>query len=108
MLNSYTPGDIVLVPFPFTDLSSTKIRPALVVASEKEDIIIVCISSRVTNTGILIQNSPQNGLKTPSCILPKKIATLDTKIVLGTIGHLEKITHEKVKTALKKIFGIDK
>ena len=48
----YKRGDIVLVPFPFTDLSSSKRRPALVVSpdwfnSSNQDLVLVAITSQI-------------------------------------------------------------
>lgn len=52
---SYKRGDVVLVPFPFTDLSSAKQRPALVVSPDafnlvREDVLVVAITSQIPTT----------------------------------------------------------
>ena len=49
---SYKRGDVVLVPFPFTDLSSTKQRPALVVSADhlnatRDDLLVAAITSQI-------------------------------------------------------------
>ena len=70
-------GTIVLVPFPFTDLSSSKVRPALVVSDVNEvDVIVVFISSTVPDklnqTDFLILSNLQffneTGLKKDSIV----------------------------------------
>ena len=104
-------GDIVLVPFPFSDLSGQKIRPALILSKQNKssDIVVVFITSKLkTNKGNLIEVKPtkQNGLKTASTIICDKIATLDKKIILGAIGVLEKEDQVKVDTNLKQVLGL--
>jgi len=47
MTPKFEPGAVVLVSFPFTDRQSSKVRPALVLSSKGEDVIILGIFSRV-------------------------------------------------------------
>ena len=81
-------GKIVLIPFPFTDLSGHKVRPALVLHNQKsgEDCIVSFISSvaekKLGLFDIAAASSEQNGLKTDSVINVNKIATLQKKIIL--------------------------
>jgi mRNA interferase MazF len=90
----YKAGDIILVPFPFTDLSSAKIRPALVLTIPDPhafDVICCFISSKLEHASahsVLMRPSKNNGLKVPSLVRFEKIATLDRRIVLGSIGHV--------------------
>ncbi len=107
----YKRGDIVLVPFPFTDLSGQKIRPALIIASSSNDndVIVLFITS---NTKLKIKDSvpilpsPQNGIKVSSGIVCSKIATLDRNIILGKIGLIESVAQNKVDISLKKVLGL--
>ena len=96
---SYEFGDIILVSFPFTDLSTKKVRPTLVISYKdlsKEDLIVAAISSRVTDklteTEFLIEREAsyfsQTGLKVASVIKSDKISTIDSKIVGKKIGKL--------------------
>ncbi len=88
-------GDIILVPFPFTDLSGQKVRPALVLHhnSKGEDCIVVFISSikqkKILPFDVKVTLSKQNGLKVDSVIKVNKIATLQKNIVLGKLGTVE-------------------
>ena len=105
-------GAIILVPFPFTDLSDAKVRPALVVfaSSKGEDMIVVFISSkkepRLEPFDIAVSPTKQNGLKTQSVIRSAKIATLEKKIAIGELGMLEKVTMKQVGGALRKVFDL--
>ena len=103
-------GTIVLVPFPFTDLSGQKIRPALVLHDSKrsEDCIVSFISSRNEEKHGLFElkvpMSEYNGLKTDSLVRVNKIATLQKKMILGGLGELEKKYMDGVDELLRKLF----
>ncbi|RJQ31011.1 type II toxin-antitoxin system PemK/MazF family toxin [Candidatus Parcubacteria bacterium] len=104
-------GDIVLIPFPFTDLSGQKVRPALVLHNEKkgEDCVVIFLSSikqkKIMDFDVPVKPSSQNGLKIFSTIKVNKIATLQKKIVIGELGSLEDQHMEKVNNKLKQLFG---
>ena len=56
-------GEIILITFPFTDLSGSKLRPALVLAADKEDITVAFITTnlqQVNNTDMLLPKSSIN------------------------------------------------
>lgn len=105
-------GAVVLVPFPFTDLSGQKVRPALVISelTDENDIIVVFISSKVPkkilNIDLKINQDKENNLKAPSLVKCSKIATLDTKIILGELGFFNKQQMERVDEKLKTILGL--
>ena len=103
---------IVLTPFPFTDLSSSKVRPAVII-SEKllgDDVVIVFISSRTPKTKdnyfVTIKKDSTNNLKSDSVIRMSKIATVDKKIILGEIGDLDTKYRKKIDKKLKTLFGL--
>lgn len=105
-------GTIVLVPFPFTDLSGAKVRPAVVLATPaKSDDMIVAFVSSVPRTGvdpyaIPVRPSPTNGLKIASYIKMNKIATLQKSIAIGELGVLEPKSQDELDTKLKKLLGL--
>ena len=105
-------GTVVLVPFPFTDLSGNKVRPCVVLFSQKhgENCIIAFLSSAETKTiglfGVMIKVNASNGLKKNSILRVDKIATLQKKIVLGELGELGVVTMKSVDAKLKKLFRL--
>jgi mRNA interferase MazF len=93
----YNFGDIVLIPFPFSDLSQSKLRPAVIVSKNNlsyNDVIVSFITtqSSFTKNTITIDEKESlfqsSGLKKSSKIRCDKIATLSKKIILGKIGFL--------------------
>jgi len=105
-------GKIVLVPFPFTDLSGHKVRPAVIIhASTKGNDFIVCFISSKENKKIdtfdlKVKADSQNGLKVDSVIKISKIATLEKKLAIGEIGSLDQKTIREMNTKLKALFLI--
>jgi len=107
----YKKGAVILVPFPFTDLSGSKVRPAIIVSNREvgSDIVVVFLTSKKAFKGkYLVSISPNkdNGLKAKSKIVCFKLATLDTKIVLGELGTVSTKEQKQIDTHLKKIFGL--
>ena len=107
----YKRGSIVLVPFPFSDLSNNKIRPAIVLSTDikNRDVILVFITSKIHDkytVFVPVTPTTRNCLKLPSIIVCDKIATLDKKVCLGQIGILEKETFAKVEVKIKKAMGL--
>ncbi len=105
-------GDIVLVPFPFTDLSGQKVRPALILHTSKKggDCVVAFISSQNTKAGgefdVSTVATPENGLKVDSIIKVDKLATLQKKIILGELGTLEAASLTLVDAKLKTLFQL--
>ena len=94
-------GDVVIVPFPFSDLTTSKKRPALVLSGLKGDDLILCqITSKEVNDlyAILLEevDFEQGSLKQISNIRPNKIFTADKNIILYRVGHLTTIKMDKV------------
>lgn len=92
-------GTVVLTPFPFTDLSGAKVRPAVVVSRSDrpgDDVILAFISSvvpaRPLPTDLVVDPSHPNfretGLKVPSIVKCDKLATVQRRIILGELGQL--------------------
>lgn len=101
-------GDIVVVPFPFSDLSGTKKRPALVLANLPGNDIILCqITSRFRKDKFSIELSSNSfhagGLSILSYIRPNRIFTADKNIILRKAGTLKPIV---TKDILRRVISI--
>src|SRR4030042_5812407 len=89
-------GKIVLVPFPFTDLTAAKLRPALVIYEGEKDAVMAFISSTIpsepSEVDILITKGHpsfrKTGLKVDSVIKLDKIATVLERILYAVFFHL--------------------
>lgn len=111
-------GDIVLITVPFSDLSSSKVRPALVLSSDEynkngRDAIFVVISSNVNKkykTDLLIdQNHAEfvaTGLKCPSLIRTDKMVILDRKLSRFLLGHAGLTIMLEVEKRVAEVLGI--
>ncbi|MCB0567096.1 MAG: type II toxin-antitoxin system PemK/MazF family toxin [Phaeodactylibacter sp.] len=102
-------GDIVLIPFPFTDLTGSKKRPALILLSGSLDVTVSFISTQLhwqEPTDLLLQPNSTNGLKKPSLVRIGKIATIDKALVIGKLGNIDTKEIEKLDNKLIQIFNI--
>ena len=104
-------GDIVLVRFPFTDLSASKVRPALVLVGEDElgDVCLAFITShhiRPSSYDLSLPQGKVTGLKVDSVVRLKKIATIHRNVIAGTIGTLPKILLSQVSAKLIALFQL--
>jgi mRNA interferase MazF len=99
-MGGFVKGDVVVIPFPFSDLSATKKRPALVLAHLQGDDVILCqITSQSIsdNYGIGLSTSDFSGggaLKHPSNIRPNRLFTADGRIINYCAGVIK---NEKCK-----------
>lgn len=85
-------GDIVLVPFPFTDLTATKVRPAVVVskASQGDDVIVCAVTSKSFRGGLMFTEKDLSGGTLPltSYMRPEKVVALHMSLVRQTVARL--------------------
>lgn len=107
-MGRFIKGDVVVAPFPFSDLTANKKRPALVVANLTGDDIIIClITSKNAKDkyaiSLMDKDFTSGSLKKDSNIRPNRLFTIDSKIILYRIGTLER---EKMKKVTEKIIEI--
>lgn len=103
-------GAIVLTDFPFTDLTATKRRPALVISADNDrrtDIIVAYITSIPRNDpdAISIMPTSGNGLKTTSMVRFDKVATINKDIIVGRIGDADPDWLKRAGAVFFRVFG---
>lgn len=113
-------GDVVLLAFPFSDASGRKVRPALVVQSDRNNkrlanTIVAMITSTTERaarepTQLLIDRaSPpgaQSGLLHTSAVKCENLFTVEQHVILRTIGRLAPATMAKVDGCLQAALGL--
>ena len=102
-------GDVVVIPFPFSDLSASKKRPAVVVANlTGDDHIIAQITSvdRTDNYSISLETKDFKNGKLPhdSMIRPNKLFTADKSLIYYKAGAINDKKVKEIEKALVNIF----
>ena len=110
---AYGFGDIVLVPFPFTDQSGVKKRPAVIVSSTvynqaRRDVVIMAITSQLKPSGafgeVIVQDWQAASLLKPSAIKPV-FATIEQTLILKRLGQLSNRDQPALRDAIAGIIG---
>lgn len=108
------PGSIVLVPFPFSDLSVKKRRPCLILSRSEpkglpNHLVLAMITSNLNGlefpNDVKVKDLASAGLPKPSIIRLDKMVTLESSLVLKNLGVLEEKDKVVVKKRLKVIFN---
>lgn len=110
-MGSLSIGQVVLSRFPFSDLTSQKLRPCLVIGlAEFEDVILCQITSKPygSKRAVALANKDfrSGSIVVDSFIRPDKIATLDANMLVRKLGDLKEVKLLEVKSALKKVLEI--
>ncbi|MDI6777381.1 MAG: type II toxin-antitoxin system PemK/MazF family toxin [Syntrophales bacterium] len=106
----FVKGDVVVIPFPFSDLSQSKRRPALVIAPlEGNDAILCQITSKTIKDTYAISiddtDFASGSLRQPGNIRPSRLFTADSHIILYRVGRIKK---EKLLQVVEKLIEIIK
>jgi mRNA interferase MazF len=107
-MGRFMKGDIVVIPFPFSDLSSSKRRPALVLSELEGDDVILCqITSKEVDDiyaiPLLTEGFTKGTLKRESNIRPNRIFTADESIIAYKAGE---VRQEVIKSVVDKVIEI--
>ena len=103
-------GDVILIPFPFTNLSGEKLRPALVLHVSFSDVTVAFITTQLgfrEPINILIKPDPENGLRLDSVIILHKLATIAKELIEGRLGSISDDVLREVDQKLITIFKIN-
>lgn len=102
-------GDIVVVPFPFTDLSNQKRRPALVLFHSDEDVVLAFIITKLfyeNHSSIRLTPTKKNALKKNSLIRIDKITTLNRDLIVGKLGEINAGQLEEVNEKMIALYQL--
>jgi mRNA interferase MazF len=113
-MTPFEPGDVVLVPFPFTDFSALKQRPCLVLSSarfnrSRPDVILAAITSRLearpADDEYVLDGREQQtgGLPKPSKVKAGKIVTIDQRLVRQCLGKLPAGSMRRIRALVHRI-----
>lgn len=100
-------GDLVLLPIPFTDLTSSKVRPAVVVGhgSYPGDLFVVPVTSQLANADILLLDWASANLNVPSGI-KGQICTVEDSLVRRNLGQLSPRDQKALDGFLRNALGL--
>ncbi|HOX34945.1 MAG TPA: type II toxin-antitoxin system PemK/MazF family toxin [Methanoregulaceae archaeon] len=107
-------GKIILIRFPFTDMSGAKLRPALVIHENPEDVVVAFISSKAGPpfypSDLLLSSDhpafPSSGLKVSSVIKFDKVATVSKDLIEGEIGTTDESLRKACNDVMNRVFRL--
>ena len=107
---SFSKNEVVLVRYPFSDLSGAKIRPAVVVNAVHafEDCLIVPLTSRTSRLGageFTLADWQAAGLNIPSAV-KRGLYTVHGSLILRLVGHLSARDAQQVEQSLRQWLGL--
>src|SRR5262245_19881417 len=107
-------GDIVLIPIPFTDLSSQKRRPVIVISNDTynqttPDVVVVAMTSNpmlpAYSFTITSADLTSGRLNRPGTVRVDKLYTLDQTLIVKTFGRVNARTLNRVRTVLRELIA---
>ena len=112
-----TKGKVVLVPFPFDDLTANKVRPAICLTDpigSHRHVIVAFISSQVPQTPVgtdVVLDPRRNdfmetGLRVASVLRLHRLVTLTTGLIVRQLGELSPLWQQEVDNKLALLFGL--
>ena len=110
-------GRIVLVPFPFDDLSASKVRPAVCLTNPigpHSHVIVSFISSRIPSdlleTDLVLDSTQEDftktGLRVSSTVRLHRLITVTTALFLRELGELPSRMQDELDNRIRKLFNL--
>jgi mRNA interferase MazF len=100
-------GDIILIPFPFAEITKTKVRPAVVITETEDkyrDLVVPAISSvvpeKLSEREFLIVPGELNQLRTKSIVKVDRIVTVKRENIIAKLG---KLSNEEINIFKSKL-----
>ncbi|MGZ8219467.1 type II toxin-antitoxin system PemK/MazF family toxin [Methylomagnum sp.] len=109
-MSNYSPGNIILVRYPFTDLSGFKIRPAVIIGAKhpSSDVFLVPLTSQTASLmpGEFVLNDWQSaGLNVKSAV-KRGIFTMEENLVIKQVGRISLSDSARLNASLKLWLGL--
>lgn len=112
-----TRGKVVLVPFPFDDFSTTKVRPAVCLTDPigpYRHVVLAFITSQIPadllDSDVVLDSSDEDfactGLRVTSTIRLHRLMTVTTALIQRELGELPPHVQDEVRDRLRKLFGL--
>ena len=111
-MGKFVVGDVVAVPFPFSDLTGKKLRPAVVLATIERDGLILCqITSKSFTSAIAIKISEadfsEGRLPLTSYVRPDKLFTAEFSIIQKLKGRLKPQLLQTILATTRDLFTLE-
>ena len=104
-------GEVVVIPFPHTDLTVGKRRPALVLVDLSADDLILCqitTRARSDESAVALDTADfeRGQLNQPSFIRPQRLFTVEQRVILYSVGKVKSSKLEEVLLRAQKLFAL--
>ena len=109
-MHSYSKNDVILVRYPFSDLSNSKVRPAVVVSTAhiSQDVFITPLTSKTTSllAGEFVLNEWSSaGLNVPTAV-KRGLYTVQKSLIVTSLGQLVELDAEQLQESLREWLGL--
>lgn len=109
-MSSYSRSEVVLIRYPFSDLSGSKVRPAVIVSAPQvsQDLFIVPLTSRTTSLlpgEFVLGDWSQAGLNVPTAV-KRGIYTVHQDLIAKSVGNLSNSDVKRLNDALRDWLGL--